>query len=134
MAKHKNRNEYVYNLALDWVRWLDTRRFFGPPEQKNILARLQGGGKSGGEPDGVMSAEVAAFNLAVCGLEIGYFIPFIAIYCEYRPKPVKVMAYELGIQPPAFYDRAEKAAADVRRVTQKLTEMHKMMAAEVSDL
>ena len=131
MARQDNRNQYVLNLAIDWIRWLDTRRFFGPPEQKNILAILQGGGRSGDIPDADMAAEIAAFNLAVGSLDQGYFVPFVVIYCGYKPKPIKVMAYELGIDRSTFYDRGENAANQLQRTTKKLVETHRMMQREL---
>jgi len=132
MAKRlDNRNQYVHMLAMEWVRWLDTRRFLGQAPQKNILGLLQGGNRSGVPPDARLSAELSAFNLAVTGLEIGHFVPFVVVYCDYKPKPIKAIAHEIGISRSVFYDRAEKAARDIQRTTQTLMGVHKMMQREL---
>lgn len=126
------RNEQVYQMAQDWLIWLKSRRFVGPPPQKNILVALAEKNKDKGEPpDGPMSAEIAAFNLAINALKAGYLVPFVAVYCDYRPKPVKTLAYELGIQPPAFYERAHEAATKVMSDSIKLVEMNRMIHKEV---
>lgn len=128
MAKH----EGVYNLAQDWIRWLNTRRFFCQPEQKNILAKLQKEqSPSRGEPDGEMNAEMAAFNLAVTSLPKEQFIPFVFVYCDYRPFPVKVMAHEIGIGRRTFYENSDKAAAEVLFITRKLVDLHNQMRSEL---
>jgi hypothetical protein len=131
MARQKNLNEYVYNLAQDWIRWMDERRFFGPPAQKNILARLQGGSSSGKEPDAELLPEIAAFHLSVMSLDIGYFVPFVVVYCGYKPQPIKVIAHELGIDRSTFYRRGEEAANELQRNTQRLAETHRMMRREL---
>lgn len=130
------RNEQVYELAQEWIRWLDSRRFLGEPAQKNILAMLmkdENRRPARGEPDGPMSAEMAAFNLAVSSLPVGQFVPFVVRYCGYKPKPIKTIAYELGIQPPAFYERADNAALHVHSLMRKLVELNGMLRREIED-
>lgn len=128
------RNERAYNLAQDWIRWLDTRRFYGRPEHKNILAMLMAERRpSMGEPDGDNSADLQAFNLAVTNLPVNDFIAFVVIYCEYRPerKPVKLIAYEQGVNSPNFYARAHRAAHEVLHIADKLVELNRQMRKEV---
>jgi hypothetical protein len=128
------RNQQAYCLAQDWVRWLDTRRFLGKPDQKNILAQLQMRNKaSRGAPDAPMSAEISAFNLAVTSLPKERFVPFVVIYCEYRPKPIKTIAYEFGIQAPAFYERAHLTALEVLKVTRQLVILNGHLRNEIKD-
>lgn len=119
-------------MAQDWVRWLNTRRFLGEPEQVNILARLQTQNKpSLGAPDAPMSAEMSAFNIAVVNLPKEMFIPFVVVYCDYKPKPIKTIAYDLGIQAPAFYERAHHSAQEVLKVTRQLVVLNGQVRAEV---
>jgi hypothetical protein len=105
-----HRNEAAYQMAQDWVKWLDSRRFLGPPLQRNILAQFMPS-KTGREPNGPMSAELNAFNLAVSSLDIGEFVPFVVIYCEIKIKPIKAIAADMGIGRDTFYDRAHCAAS-----------------------
>jgi len=131
MAK---RNEVVYQLAQDWLIWLNSRRFLGDPPQKNILAAMMERNKMRKDaPNGPMSAEIAAFNLAVNALNAGQLIPFIAVYCDFRPKPIKTMADELGIQSPAFYERAHDVASKVYGQAMQLAELNKQMRREIED-
>lgn len=117
------RNERVYNLAQDWIRWLDTRRFFGRPEQKNILGRLiEKPRPSRGVPDAKLCADLSAFNRAVTSLEPAQFVPFVVVYCDYRPKPITEIAEELGIGRNQFYERAHAAADHVAKVARKIGE------------
>lgn len=126
------RNERAFNMAQLWISWLDTRKFFAPPAQKNILAMMmQEPQASRGEPDGELSADIFAFNLCVVSLPIEQFIPFVVVYCQYKPRPVKVMAHELGIQAPAFYDRAHTSALKVLHDADRLVRLNTQMQNEV---
>jgi hypothetical protein len=105
-----HRNEAAYQMAQEWVKWLDSRRFLGPPLQRNILAQFMPS-KTGREPNGPMSAELNAFNLAVSSLDVGEFVPFVVIYCEIKIKPIKAIAADMGICRDTFYERAHCAAS-----------------------
>jgi hypothetical protein len=105
-----HRNEAAYQMAQEWVKWLDSRRFLGPPLQRNILAQFMPS-KTGREPNGPMSAELNAFNLAVSSLDVGEFVPFVVIYCEIKIKPIKAIAADMGIGRDTFYERAHCAAS-----------------------
>lgn len=132
------RNERAYNLAQDWVKWLDTRRFYGQPEQKNILARLikerdteKLARPTGFEPDGSNSADLQAFNIAVTSLPAVEFIPFIVVYCEFRPKPIKILAHEQGINASNFYQRAHRVASGVLSITDKLMMLNQQLQRDI---
>ncbi len=123
-----SRHEHVYQLAQDWVRWLDTRKFLGRAEQKNILAKLiPPFHASKGEPDGPMSQEISAFNVVISGLDAGSFIPFIVVYCDYKPKPIKERAYQLGKSRDQFYENAHKTALNGYRTARQLVEINETM-------
>lgn len=116
------RNEAVYQIAQDWIRWLDTRKFMGPPIQKNILAQFMPG-KVGRQPNGPMSAKLNAFNLAVMSMDIGDFVPFLVVYCDVNTgRPIKALADDLGIGREAFYSRAHSSASRLIKT------MHMLMA------
>lgn len=126
------RNERAYNLAQEWVLWLDTRRFYAPPEKKNILARMSGGGGGKEPPDASITPEMVAFNLAVTGLTMKKFTAFVAVYCGYRPSPIKVLAHEGGLSSSSkYYDRAHNAAHEVLHIADRLTELSRQMRAEL---
>lgn len=128
------RVERAYNMAQDWVLWLDTRRFYAPAEKKNILARLQGGDTSRGEPDARCMAEMVAFNLALTSLPMNLFVPFVAVYCHHKPDPIKVMAHEQKVSASKFYERAHRAAHQALHIADKLMEMNRQMRVELEGL
>ena len=108
------KNQRAQNLAYDWLKWLSTRRFFGPPPQKHILALMQQQGLSGETLDAPLSIEMPAFHNAVNALPDNHGRPFLKIYCGFpEGVPVKTLAYSEGIGLRTYYDRAEKAASDV---------------------
>ena len=109
-----DRSERAKALADDWISWLDDHRFFGPPEKKSILAQLVEKAKRKGEPpDRPLNAELAAFHVAVMGLEIRQFQYFIRVYCGYPFEPVKTLACEAGVSRETYYQRAHEAAHQV---------------------
>lgn len=127
-----SRNEQVYQMAQEWLIWLNSRKFLGQPPQKNILLELAERNKvSKGAPDGIMSSEIAAFNLAVNALDAGSLIPFITVYCDYKPKPIKTLAIDLGIGRDQFYERAHKAALNVIKTSRELVILHGQMKKEL---
>lgn len=128
------RNERAYNLAQAWVSWLDTRRFFAPPEKKNILARMMQDMPSRGEPNGELSADIFAFNLCVVSLPVEQFVPFVVIYCRYKPQPIKFMSHELGISAPTFYRNAHEAATQILSHTDMLVRMNMQLREELEGL
>lgn len=127
-----SRNEQVYQMAQDWKQWLFSRRFLGQPPQKNILVALSEKLSTKGEvPDGPMSAEMAAFNLVINSVDDEYLLPFVAVYCDFRPKPIKAMADLLGIQAPAFYERAHATADKLYSQTMSLVDLHEKLKGEI---
>ena len=106
------KNQRAQALADDWQYWLTTRRFFAPPEAKNILAMMSDKTRPAKEPPNAgLSAEIAAFHIAVCGLPDKLGSAFIRVYCGWPNEPVKTLAFNAGIERPAYYERAHKGAA-----------------------
>ena len=127
-------NPRAYELAQIWIGWLDTRRFFAPPAQKNILAMMmKEQNPSKGEPDVELSAEIFAFNLAVVGLEADQLVPFIAVYCRLRPRPVRVLAEELHISRPTFYKNAHLSAIQILADTDGIVLRYRRDLASLGD-
>ena len=111
-----NRSERAKALSDDWITWLDDRRFFGPPPKKSVLAMLIEKNRSRGEaPDRPLNAEIAAFHVAVMGLPVEAFLPFVRVYCGVPFVPVKTLAFEAGIERVTYYNRAHAAAHVVMR-------------------
>ena len=107
-----SRNARAQALADDWQYWLATRRFFAPPEAKNILAMMSDKTRPAKEPpNAALSADIAAFHIAVCGLPDKLGAAFIRVYCGWPNEPVKTLAFDAGIERLAYYERAHKGAA-----------------------
>jgi len=120
------RHEHIYQLAQEWMRWLNSRYFLGRAEAKNILLRLQPHKLSSKEPDGIMSAEISAFNTAVNHIEkSNRLIPFIAVYCKVKPKSVAELAAELRISRTQFYEIAHSTALEIFNHAMKLVKTQK---------
>lgn len=127
-----HKHERCQAMVDEWVSWLDTKRFLAPPPAKNILELLQ---KRRGPvklpPDGQMSAEICAFNLAVVAQPNHMLIPFLCVYAKAGDKPNKCYAADLGIDRTVFYDRAHKAASDIYKHHLALIDLNRMMQREV---
>lgn len=129
-----SRHEHIYQKAQEWLIWLNTRRFLGEAPQKNILvAMMERDKEKKPPPDALMSAEIAAFNLAVSALDYEHLLPFCAVYCDYRPKPIKTLANEIGIARDTFYERAHETALKVNRTAIQLEVLNAQMQREVAD-
>jgi hypothetical protein len=124
------RNTWAYNMAKEWVVWLDSKRFFAPPEKAGILARLTTSASNKLPPNAPLSPELAAFNLVVCALPENLFIPFIVVYAGCGDKPVKSIAHEFNCHETTFYRRADLATKGLKRKTFDLVELHRQMARE----
>lgn len=112
------RNEEAQQLAYDWVRWMNTRRFLAPNVPPSFLAMMDKQRASGGEPDGPMSPQMPAFNAAIMALfgqkpELAF--PFLKVYCGVPSGPVKTLAGNIGVSRDTYYDRAHTGAAEVIR-------------------
>lgn len=95
------------------------------PPQKNILVALSEKLSTKGEaPDGSMSAEMSDFNLVINSVDDEHLLSFMAVYCDFRPKPIKAMADLLGVQAPAFYERAHATADKIYSQTVSLVDLH----------
>jgi len=129
-----SRNEVVYTLAQEWLIWLNSRRFLGQPMPKNILVMLAEKNLGGNPPpDGPMSAQMSAFNLAVNSITEDYrMVPFLTVYADYRPKPIKTLAADLGIARDTFYEKAHEAAAYVLRTARQLEELNASVQKEIA--
>lgn len=118
------KNQRAQALADDWLYWLMTRRFFGPPPSKNILAMMSDKSRPSREPPNArLSAELSAFHVAVCGLPDHLGAPFMRIYCMWPNEPVKTLAFDAGISRDAYYERAHSGAAQAMRNTKSILAM-----------
>lgn len=118
------RNEECYTMCQDWIKWLESRKFLGTPSQRNILDKLMTQYQvSKTSPDGMLSADLNAFNTAVMSLEEDRLMPFLVIYCKFKQLPVKTLAYDLNIDRTTFYQRAHKAASDVLRLSKHIKQL-----------
>ena len=106
-----SKNQQAQSLAYEWLDWLQTRSFFGPPPSKSLLAMMSDKSKPSRQPPNArLSAEIAAFHVAVCGLPDELGAPFIRIYCKWPEQPVKTLAFDVGINQDTYYDRAHRGA------------------------
>jgi hypothetical protein len=109
------RHERCFYLAQQWIAWLDTKRYFAPPRQKNILLMLQKIQSREVALDPPLSPELSAFNLAVKAQPTPYLIPFLFVYCHASNESPKHYAHHLHLSLPAFYMRSHKCAASIYR-------------------
>lgn len=112
------RNEQAQQLAYDWVRWLNTRRFLAPQMPPSFLSLFLERMPSNGEPDGPMSPDMPAFNAAVMAMltqKPDLAFPFLKVYCGVPRGPVKTIAGNIGVSNFTYYDRAHKGAAEIIR-------------------
>lgn len=117
-------DDQLHAFCLQWQHWKRTRRLLGAPPTTppSILARLQPA-KSGGTPDGPMSADLACFDLAVRAMpdtvDKFAFLTYYARHTERAEKPVKVVASDLGISRKTFYKAIKRARADLYKTAQR---------------
>lgn len=118
MAK---RHEHIFQLAQDWIVWLESRKYYERRGVKCILAKLQ---PCSGDPefvaDGPLSSEISAFNTAINHIDRERLLPFIVIYCGVRPKPINFLASEYGVSRYQFYNIAHDIALEIYCKTQKI--------------
>lgn len=122
-------NPRAQELAQEWMKWHKSRRFFAPPAGKNVLAQFMPS-PTREAPDAPLSAELAAFNLAIHSQDEQSLVPFVVVYCEYRPKPIKWIAHELGISRDTFYTRAHKTAEYLVSMTKRLSEKTRQSSSD----
>ena len=117
-----SRNKQAQALVNDWIPWLKTKAFFGRPNPKHIIAVLSMPDTSGEPPNAKLSAEIAAFHLAVIGLPYNLGRPFVRVYAEWPDMPIKLLSWQEGIERNTYYERAHKAAAMVITQTRRTLE------------
>ena len=111
-----SKNQQAQSLAYEWLDWLQTRSFFGPPPSKSILAMLSDKSKPSRQPPNArLSAEIAAFHVAVCGLPDDLGAPFIRVYCKWPEQPIKTLAFDANIDQNTYYSRAHRGAEQAMR-------------------
>ena len=134
MTKNIDR-EAIRDLALTWVAWTLTRRFFAPPIPINMLAKMQQDqSRSGEPPDAKLIPLCSAFNLVMQSAAPDERLPFLYVYLkEYRPKPIKTLAHDLGIDSDTVYWRAHDAAIKYFNMAHLIAEAHSKIVREVED-
>jgi hypothetical protein len=124
--------EVLYN----WVSWLRTRKYYGCALPMNMLAQMQMDRRVLEPHDHKNDAMSASWNLVMSSahnLEPENLLPFLYVYLrEYRPAPVKAVAYELGIDRDTVYQRAHTVAPRYLYQAKKLHEINRKMQKEVA--
>lgn len=125
----------IEELLHNWIKWLSTRRFYTKTLSPNILAMLQVDRRpSRGEPDGRNDPLCAAFNLIISEAQDSERLPFLYVYLKaHRPRPIKALAFDLGIDSDTVYQRAHHAAPKYLSQAYKLQELHAKMQKEIED-
>lgn len=119
MKKYDPLDEY----CRDWVIWTSTRKYYGRPPSKTVLARMQPS-KSGNEPNARNHADMPYFNMAIHTLadmkeHQERYVAFMAYYCG-EDDMVKRVVARLGIGRQTYYDRIKKFAQDAMNLSQSL--------------
>lgn len=131
-----HKNERCAWHVIEWLNWLDTRKFLAPPPGKSIMEALMQRG-SGRAPNGPMNMETAAFHAAV--LSVGntnpeLLRPWLRIYCGIplmptglRAIPVKALIDSESCDVSQYYERAHGAANEILRRMSLAINMNLMM-------
>ena len=125
----------IEELLYNWLSWIQTRRFYAPPVPPNMLMLMQVDRRGLKEPPNARNdALSAAFNMVLQGADVGYRLPFLYVYLkQYRPTPIKTLAYELGIDADTVYQRAHVAAERYYNEAMKMVEIRAKFNKEVDD-
>lgn len=125
----------IDELLYNWLYWIQTRRFYAPPVPPNMLMLMQVNRQAGREPPNARNdALSAAFNIVLQGADVGYRLPFLYVYLkQYRPAPIKTLAYELGIDADTVYQRAHAAAERYYNEALKMADIRAKFSKEVDD-
>lgn len=103
----------IAEYCKEWVRWLQTRRFYGPRPARSTLARLLPS-KSGPEPNARNHPGMQYFNMAIHTLSDmpDWKREWPAFQAHYLGKglPAKTAADELGIGRRTYYDHIKRFA------------------------
>ncbi len=126
----------IENLIDAWIDWSITRRFYAPPLPKNILAKLaeQNSAVSREPPSANNDALCAAFNMIISIAPDAERLPFLYVYVKrLRPKPIKCLAADMGIDRDTVYLRAHAAAPKYLSQAKALADLNAKMQKEVED-
>jgi hypothetical protein len=125
----------IDELLYNWVYWLQTRRFYAPPVPPNMLMLMQVDRRGLKEPPNARNDAIsAAFNIVLQGADVGYRLPFLYVYLkQFRPEPIKTLAFNLGIDRDTVYQRAHIAAENYYNQALKLADMNSKFSKEVDD-
>jgi hypothetical protein len=125
-------NPEAERLLQDYRRWIETRRFFGPPGAKNVLSQFMPS-KEGKIPNGPMSPEMQAFHVSLIGTPKHRQIAFVAIYCRDWPEPAKKVAYDLNMSRATLYRVAHKTANELVTRTRVTASIYETNALRQND-
>lgn len=111
----------LHAFCLQWQHWCKTRRLYIPPPLKtNLLGRMQPH-MVGVAPDAALSADMAAFDLAVRALpDTSDKLAFLAFYRHRQRVPVKALARDMSISRKTFYKAVRRARADAYALAMRL--------------
>jgi predicted DNA-binding protein YlxM (UPF0122 family) len=116
-------NEFLDQYCREWVIWSSTRRFYGQPPSKSVLARMQAS-KTGKEPNARNHPDMPYFNMAVHTLadmaqHKARHLAFSAHYLG-EDEVVKRVADRLGISRQTYYEHVKRFAKDAYSMSQSL--------------
>ena len=128
-SEHSELQELLYN----WVKWLSTRKYYAKALPLSVLASLQiERSPSLGEPDADNNALCCAFNMVISIADDIDRLPFLYVYLkESRPKPIKTLAFDLGVDRDTIYYRAHNAGAKFLYQAKKLQQLNASMRNEI---
>lgn len=124
------RNQEIRDFCEDFAKWLSTRKYYAQSLPLNILAQMQPR-RNGVEPDAENSQLCAAFYLSLM-LEISKDVKkatcFLYVFFpKARPKPIKTLAFELGINKDTANEWAHETALNMFRLAQMNCQLKLMM-------
>jgi hypothetical protein len=122
----------IAEYCKEWVRWLQTRRFYGPRPARSTLARLQPSKSAGQEPNARNHPGMQYFNMAIHTLadmpEWKREWPAFQAHYLGAGLPAKTAADNLGIGRRTYYDHIKRfsdaaysMAHSIMRVQEQMT-------------
>lgn len=96
----------IHQLCEAWASWCWTRRYYGKSSQPaSLLGRLASKSRpiNPGGPDGICSAELHAFHLAVLAQPDALDRQVFELHYLVRPKNIKAAAPTLGVSRRHWY-------------------------------
>ena len=136
MPINENVKQEIQELLFNWLSWLHTRSFYGVALPDNLMKNIKDNHLSTGQtPNARNDALCCAFNLIITDAldnDHDNALCFLYTYLKnYRPEPIKCLAFRLGISSDTVYVKADKAATKYYNKSLEWQRLNAMIQREV---